>query len=296
MEAASPQSAATQPPPSPARSRLGVLLRAGVFAFFAFAGLLLFTPLLSPLGYLLTAVFSTFAAGAVANTLAIRIYERAHLADIGLYWNAISARHLLLGFAGGGGAAALVLAPPLLTGFAVLTPRPGPDATWGTFAFVSLVLLFGVVAEEVLFRGYAFQVLVPVYGAWATILPMGVIFGAAHSTNQNATHLAILNTAAWGILLGYAVLRSGDLWLAIGIHFGWNWMLPIFGVEVSGFKIRITGYVLRWNLPELWSGGDYGPEGGLLCTLVLAFMIAYLMKAPIQRQRLPLAGPAMEGP
>jgi len=271
-----------------------VLLRAGVFAFLAFTGLLIFAWLMAPLGYLLSAVFSTFAAGAIANVLSLKIYERSPLADIGLYWNTISARHLGLGFAGGVGSATLVLAPPILTGAAYLEPAPDPSITWGTFFFVTIVLLFGVLAEEVLFRGYAFQVLVPVFGAWATILPMGVVFGAAHSTNQNATNLSIINTVAWGILLGYAVLRSGDLWLAMGIHFGWNWMLPIFGVELSGFKIRVTGYVLRWKIGELWSGGEYGPEAGLLCTGVLVVLIYYLARVPIVTQRLPLAYPGKE--
>lgn len=272
-----------------------MLLRAGVFAFLAFTGLLLFTPLLAPLGYLLSAVFSTFAAGAIANLLSLKIYERAPLADIGLYWNVISARHLGLGFAGGAGAAVLVLAPPILTGYAYFEPAPDPSVTWATFFFVTLILLFGVFGEEILFRGYAFQVLVPVFGSWATILPMGIVFGAAHSTNQNATNLGIINTMAWGILLGYAVLRSGDLWLAIGIHFGWNWALPVFGVEVSGFKIKVTGYALRWKIGELWSGGEYGPEAGLLCTAVLGVLIFYLTRAPIVTQRLPLAYPVKEG-
>ncbi|MBM3810785.1 MAG: CPBP family intramembrane metalloprotease [Acidimicrobiia bacterium] len=296
MEAAAPQTANTDPPRLETRSRGGVLLRAGVFAFLAFTGLLIFTPLLSPLGYLLTAVFSTFAAGAVANVLSLRIYERAHLTEIGLFWNAISARHLLMGFAGGGGAAALILAPPLMFGIATLAPSTEPTPTWGTFAFVTFVLLFGVVAEEVLFRGYAFQVLVPVFGTWATVLPMGVLFGAAHSTNQNVTNLALFNTMAWGVLLGYAVLRSGDLWLAIGIHFGWNWTLPLFGVEVSGFKIKVTGYAYRWSVGELWSGGEYGPEAGILCSAVLLVMIAFLIKAPIRRQHLPLASPRQKEP
>jgi hypothetical protein len=32
----------------------------------------------------------------------------------------------------------------------------------------------------------------------------------------------------------------------------------------------VTGYALHWNVGELWSGGGYGPEGGLLATLAAA--------------------------
>ena len=80
-----------------------------------------------------------------------------------------------------------------------------------------------------LFRGYAFQYLIGKMGPFATILPFGVLFGIVHGNNPNLTWLGLLNTAAWGVLLGFAFLRSGDLWLPIGLHFGWNWALPLFG-------------------------------------------------------------------
>ncbi len=67
----------------------------------------------------------------------------------------------------------------------------------------------------------------------------------------------------WGLVLGYAFYRSGDLWLPIGIHFGWNWALPLVGVRVSGFTMGLTGLAVRWKAGPLWSGGDYGIEGGL---------------------------------
>jgi membrane protease YdiL (CAAX protease family) len=270
-----------------APGKVAVVLRIVVFAFLALAGLGIIAPLLSALGYFLGAVVSTFAAAVIANALALRIWERAHLPALGLFWTAASWRHFVIGFGGGAGAAALVLGVPLLAGGAEFTAS-GEDPTWSAFLFVTVVLLLGAVSEEVLFRGYAFQVMVPAFGQWATVLPMGVLFGVAHSSNEAVSNLALANTVAWGVLLGYAVLRSGDLWLAIGLHFGWNWTLPVFGVNISGFKIRVTSYTLRWKIGELWSGGDYGPEGGLFCTVVLGALIAFLWWAPIVKQRLPL--------
>ena len=273
---------------SSAPTKLGALLRVVVFGFLAFAGMSLFGPLLAETGYFLGAVLSTFAAAAIANALALRIWERAHLADLGLYWTAASRRNLALGFIGGAGAANLALGVPLLGRVAEMHPTPDAGPTWGAVLFVTLLLLFGALCEEVLFRGYAFQVLISTFGTWATILPMGALFGAAHAINPSATLLGTANTAAWGVLLGYAVVRSGDLWLAIGLHFGWNWTLPWYGVHLSGFNIKMTGYAMQWKIGELWSGGEYGPEGGLLCTLVLGALIVFLWKAPILRQVLPL--------
>jgi membrane protease YdiL (CAAX protease family) len=135
-----------------------------------------------------------------------------------------------------------------------------------------------------MFRGYAFQLLVEKIGAYATVLPVGVIFGLAHSGNPNVTQLGVLNTILWGILLGFAFLRSHDLWLPIGLHYGWNAVLPLFGVNLSGLTIEVTRYFYRWDLTSLWSGGDYGPEGGLLATIFCIALFFALARAPIVPQ------------
>ena len=91
-------------------------------------------------------------------------------------------------------------------------------------------------------------------------------------------------TAGFGVLFGYAWMRSRDLWLPIGLHFGWNFTLPLFGVNISGLRIRVTGYELSWTAGELWSGGTYGPEASVLTLGVLVLLFVYLWKAPIRRQ------------
>src|ERR1019366_968579 len=121
-------------------------------------------------------------------------------------------------------------------------------------AFLTVVLLFGSVGEELLFRGYGFQVLVHAVGPFAAILPVSVLFGAAHMTNHNVTPLALFNTALWGALLGYAFIRSGDLWLPIGLHFGWNWTLPLLGSNLSGFTMGVTGIAFQSRGGDLWTG------------------------------------------
>jgi membrane protease YdiL (CAAX protease family) len=144
---------------------------------------------------------------------------------------------------------------------------------------VAIALLFGAAGEEMLFRGYAFQLLVRAMGPFATILPAGVVFGLAHMNNRSATVLGIVNTVAWGVLLGYAYWETGALWLPIGLHFGWNLALPLLGANLSGFTMGLTGYALHWNAGILWSGGDYGPEGSLLTTVVVIALFWVLARA-----------------
>ena len=130
-----------------------------------------------------------------------------------------------------------------------------------------------------LFHGYAFQLLVRRMGAFATILPVSIIFGMEHLRNPNATWLGAVNTTLWGILLGFAYWRTGSLWLPIGLHFGWNFTLPIFGVNLSGFTMGVTGYALHWTVGDVWSGGAYGPEGSVLASIIVVALFFTVQRA-----------------
>ncbi len=268
-----------------------MLLRVGAFALIAALGYYFVFPIIiafigAPV--LVISTLGTFAAAAVANTLALRIYERGNLSDIGLGWTAASRRNLSLGMLGGIGAALVVVAIPLILRVADLESVPDEHFRWPSLVFVSILLLFGAVGEEMLFRGYGFQVLVKGMGAYATILPVAVLFGLAHSQNLNFGPLALLNTILWGVVLGYAYLRSGDLWLPIGLHFGWNLSLPLLGVNLSGFTMDVTGYAMHWKIRGILSGGAYGPEGGLLTTAAAIGLFYYLAKAPVHHQEIGL--------
>jgi uncharacterized protein len=264
---------------------LNVALKVGVFVFLAIVGLFLFGNLLSVFGYLVASALSVFAAAGVANALAMRIWEDGNLIGIGFPWNAAAIRNLLLGLAGGIGSALVVLLGPVVESAAELQRAPG-QGDWASALFVLALLVFGAIGEEMLFHGYAFQVLMGVLGPFATILPVSVLFAAMHRGNMNVTTLALVNTALWGVVFGVAFWRSGDLWLPIGLHLGWNWMLPLFGSNLSGFTMNVTGYVMRWRPGQEWlSGGAYGPEASPLTTAVLVVLFLWLVwKAPVRRQ------------
>ena len=114
-------------------------------------------------------------------------------------------------------------------------------------------------------------------------LGIGILFGLLHGFNPGATPLSMANTAGFGILFGVALLRSHDLWLPIGLHFGWNAALPFLGVELSGFTIQVVGYQLVWKAGNLWSGGTYGPEASLLATGVLLVLFVVVWKVPVHK-------------
>ncbi len=276
------------------KDALRIALHVFVYIVLYYLTAWVFGPLFAWLGGNIAGVVATGLVAAVfANWLALRIYENRSLVELGLWWNRASGDNLAIGLIGGIGSALLVLVPPLTVRAAHFTSTSEPS-TVGTVIFVSILLAAGAMGEELLFRGYGFQLLVASVGPYATVLPVGVVFALLHSANPAFTGLALANTAGFGILFGYAYLRSRDLWLPLGLHFGWNFTLPLFGVNLSGLRMKVTGYELSWNAGSLWSGGEYGPEASILSSLVLVVLFIYLWKAPIRRQPSPLTNPPAE--
>ena len=159
-------------------------------------------------GYFLGITASLLFSALFVNWLAIRIFESRPLADVGLWWNRASADNLAFGLAGGMGAVCLVLVPALAAGLCRIEPTPGEPFSLASLLFVILMLVAGAAGEELFFRGYGFQELVASFGAFATVVPVGLVFGLLHGNNPNADWFGIANTAGFGILFGFAYLRS----------------------------------------------------------------------------------------
>ncbi len=265
------------------------LIQTAVLLLLYIVGVYLATPLFTWFGgYLVGLTVGGLVAAVFSNSLAMAIFDAGPFTDVGLPWNRDSARNGIIGLAGGIGAALLVLGVALAAGFAQMSRATGSESNWRIDIFFPILLLCGSMGEELLFHGFGFQVLMKRFGTFTTILPTGVIFGLLHATNPHASKLGIANTMAFGILFGLAFLRSRDLWLPIGLHFGWNITLPMFGVNLSGITIKPTGLELIWKAGPLWSGGDYGPEASILTSATILLLALYLWKAPIARQYAPV--------
>ncbi len=271
-------------PVKQADTKLSLAIRVIFFIALVVIGLLFTTAPLQLFGPVVAGSVSLCCTGLLANLITMRIFDRRPLSDIGLEANQSSNRNLGIGVLYGAAAAGLMLLAPLLAGTGHLDPRQAFQSIWASLVFYLVTLLVAATGEELIFRGYAFQIMVEKVGPFATILPTSVLFGLAHGWNPNSSKLAVANTILWGILLGFAFLRSRDLWLPIGLHFGWNATLPLFGVNLSGLTIEVTRYVYRWDLAPIWSGGDYGPEGGLLTTIFVLGLFYALYRAPLKPQ------------
>jgi membrane protease YdiL (CAAX protease family) len=80
--------------------------------------------------------------------------------------------------------------------------------------------LWGVVGEELISRGYPLQVLVNGIGMWPAVGVTSALFGLLHY--QRLGWLGVIDSGLFGLLLSLAIVKTKALWMAIGIHFGWN--------------------------------------------------------------------------
>jgi membrane protease YdiL (CAAX protease family) len=263
-----------------APSVIGLGIRAALFLLFVRIGGLVFGGLLYWAfdSLLLASALGVFLAAAVATAIILRMFERGRLDDVGLAWQPQGQRHLLLGAAAGLAAGLAAAGLPVAFGLASWARTAEPEMAFGTgkFVFVTLLLWLGAAGEELMFRGYPFQILARRLGPAWVIPPFAVLFALAHFDNPQSNWAGVGNTALWGVVLGLAYWRSRDLWLPIGLHFGWNWALPLAGVRLSGFKMGLTGHVLEWKAGPLWSGGEYGIEAGLPTTAAAVALLAWL--------------------
>ncbi len=129
-----------------------------------------------------------------------------------------------------------------------------------------MVVVFILVGwnEELLSRGYHLQTVASGLNlGWGVVLSSAV-FGLLHLGNPNATWVSVAGIFLAGVFMAYGYIRTGRLWLPIGLHIGWNTFEGvIFGFPVSGLdiyplmRISVAG-------PELLTGGAFGPEAGLV--------------------------------
>lgn len=270
--------------PIPKRDRVKPLLGAFVCFLLFWIAQNLLVPLIQFFGgRLMGFTVGLLLSAALASAFAMAIFESRPMTDLGLHWRAGSRSNLLIGLALGIVAAASVFLLPVAFGMAHFARLDHPDISLLGDLFLPALLACGAVAEELEFRGFILQYLTRGWGPIAALLSTGALFGLVHTGNPGSTLLSDVNTGLFGVLFGYALLRSHDLWLPIGMHFGWNLTLPFGGTELSGLTIRVTGYELVWNSGDLWSGGKYGPEASLLTSAVIVLLFAAVWKIPLHK-------------
>lgn len=209
-------------------------------------------------------------AALLAAWILLRWVDRRPLHGLGFPLRRSGLRELAAGVAVGAVALGAVVAVFAAFGWYRYSAEAGTLMGWATASGVALVALaVPAAAEEALIRGYPFRALVEGPGAATAVVLSSLVFAVLHGGNPGAGAFALVNIFLAGVLLAVAVLRTGTLWLATGVHLGWNWAmsgpldLPVSGLE--GFDVPL--YDVATAGPAWVTGGAFGPEGGLAGTL-----------------------------
>ncbi len=227
-------------------------------------------------GILLVAAFG-------ATWILTRYVNRKPLRAVGLWIHERTLRELgagcLLGF--------LMMAGIVLVEFALgylkFSPTgAGVPGLLGVAALSCLWFSAGAMAEELLFRGYAFQTLIQAVTFLPATLLMAIVFGLAHMQNPHVTAFSLANVVLSGILFSFAYMKTRSLWLPFGLHFAWNFtQTALFGLPTSGIADPDHALLEAARSGPAWiGGGEFGPEGGVLATIALVTSLWYILKAP----------------
>ena len=132
--------------------------------------------------------------------------------------------------------------------------------------------------EELLSRGYHLQTIASGLNLFWGVIISSAVFGLLHLGNPNATWVSAAGIFFAGVFLAYGYIRTKQLWLPIGLHIGWNFCEGVvFGFPVSGLDIYALTRITVHG-PEIWTGGAFGPEAGLIVlpALLLGAVLIYL--------------------
>jgi len=249
-------------------------------------------------------MLASAVAGAIgitgATLIARRFFDRRTFRSLGFDTDRHTLPDLLVGFLIPAAQMALVYAIEWALGWTRWEGwawETSPASTIAGALLLSLVVFILVgYQEELLSRGYHLQNLIDGSGLrWALVIS-STIFALLHLFNPGAGPAAVVGLVFAGIFLAFGWLRTGRLWLSIGLHIGWNFFEgTVFGFQVSGldlFKLMrhtVTG-------PAWATGGSFGPEAGAVMVPAYALGVGLILAYTWYRRLQPVAGYAPPSP
>jgi len=185
-----------------------------------------------------------------------RAVDRRPWAALGLSWRPHSARNLLVG---AGCGTAVVVAGTAVAWLAGLVrfdgPAPMEPLARGEL-LLAYVAAFAAVAlvEELVFRGYVLVNLQEAAGRWPGAALAALLFGLYHLPNPHgAEPLNQLSLFLGGMALTLPRLATGSLWLSVGMHFAFDFVLLLLIPNPIFLPGLLDSSVVG---PSAWFGGS----------------------------------------
>jgi len=264
------------------------------FGLLAFVAIFASTILLSqiPFGGSAAGYLPLMIPFAVSAIIAIvlgwlfgKLFEDLPFSALGISFTGRWALDLLFGsFIGGVALASAVLIAVMGGGMSIsINHESGVTAVVASLWTTFIIFAVGALSEETLFRGYLLQTFVRSRVALVGVVFTSMLFSAAHNNNPSANWVSTVNTLLAGIWFGIAYLKFRNIWFPLGIHLMWNFLQgPVFGINVSGLSEFSPDPIMRATDkgPAILTGGTYGIEGGIACTIAIVISIGLIYVLP----------------
>lgn len=232
----------------------------------------------SPYGLLISQAVG-IACVFIAIYIFLKFVDKKRFSDIGLVYRKKEFSKFIFGLILGIISISLIFFILLITGNISISNIFEPN--FSTAAIISLITFIIVgIKEELLSRGYCITALNAMKKPWLSVIISSVIFSAMHLLNPNVKILGLINIILVGILFGYMYIKTNNLWMSIGYHITWNYFQGVvYGFHVSGLNIKgiFDCNVLKDNI---LTGGSFGPEAGILTTIVVIIGLLIIRKLP----------------
>ncbi|WP_196223985.1 CPBP family intramembrane glutamic endopeptidase [[Actinomadura] parvosata] len=217
-----------------------------------------------------------FGAILVALYVVTRFVERRPLAAVGL-GRRHAVRHLLAGAALSCGLLALIMTLMAVAGWYHVL---GTHLGWHVAsAFATIVLAASF--EELAYRGGLFRLLEEWLGTWLALIAPALLFALGHLDNPHTTPISALTTLVAGVWTALMYVRTRALWLPIGAHVAWNFVMSALGLPVSGLSLNAALVTATMTGPPSWTGGPYGLEAGWPVLIALLPVVGRLARSSI---------------
>lgn len=143
------------------------------------------------------------------------------------------------------------------------------------------IVLLGVTAEELLFRGWLLSALQDMLGSSWAILFSAFAFSGFHwwAGGAEADVVSLANLMVGGLWFGLLAVRSNGILAPMAAHFAWNASESIvFGLDPNP-GVDDLGALANFDLVgmPMWGGTAEGLNASIAMTLVLAALVVPLL-------------------
>ncbi|MGB0081817.1 MAG: type II CAAX endopeptidase family protein, partial [Terracidiphilus sp.] len=202
--------------------------------------------------------------------------RQAHpISEQGLPRRAGWPREAGLGLATGWAIALVCVLPLTVIGGIAISFSP-QASSWGWLVADTAYFVLFALAEEIAFRGYAFQRFERAVGPTGAALGFAAIYAILQALLPGSSHASFAVSFMLGLVLSACYLRTRALWLSWGLNFAWKATRALLiGLAVSGVTSH-SPVVQGDPMGSFWlTGGSFGLDGSWVTFFVL------LLGAPV---------------